>query len=74
MLSGAVLGYRGLITELLAHLKKELSTRRLPVVATGGYAALMAEKMPAIRAVEPRLTVEGLRLVGLAHRPAWWRT
>ena len=74
MLSGAVLGYRGLITELLAHLKKELSTRRLPVVATGGYAALMAEKMPAIRAVAPRRAVEGLRLVGLAHRPAWWRT
>ena len=74
MLSGAVFGYRGLITELLAQLKKELGTRRLPVVATGGYAAMMAEKMPAIRAVEPRLTVEGLRLVGLVYRPAWWRT
>jgi len=74
MLSGAVLGYRGLIAELLAQLKKELGARKLPVVATGGYASLMAEKMPTIRHVDPLLTVEGLRLVGQAHRPAWWQT
>jgi type III pantothenate kinase len=35
----------------------------LPVVATGGYATLMASKMPEITAVEPALTLEGLRLV-----------
>jgi len=44
------------------------------VVATGGYAALMAAKLPVIRRVEPLLTLEGLRLAGLARRPAWWRT
>ena len=74
MLSGAVLGYRGLIAELLSQLKRELVARKLPVIATGGYAALMAEKMTAIQHVGPLLTVEGLRLVGLAHRPAWWKT
>ena len=45
MLSGAVHGYRGLIAELVRQLKRELGSARLPVVATGGYAALMAAKL-----------------------------
>lgn len=65
MLIGAVHGYRGLIRELLLELKRELKTRRLPVVATGGYAKLIAAKLPEISAVEPNLTLEGLRLVAL---------
>lgn len=68
MLSGAVHGYRGLIHGLLADLKRELKARRLPVVATGGYAGLIASKLPEITAVEPNLTLEGLRLVWAAHR------
>ena len=63
MLIGAVHGYRGLIRELLLELKQELKVRRLPVVATGGYAKLMTAKLPEITAVEPLLTLEGLRLV-----------
>ena len=63
MLVGAVHGYRGLIRELLLELKRELKTRRLPVVATGGYAKLIASRLPEISAVEPLLTLEGLRLV-----------
>src|ERR1035437_2241725 len=42
MLIGAVHGYRGLVRELILQLKRELGVRRLPVVATGGYAELMA--------------------------------
>lgn len=63
MLVGAVHGYRGLIHGLLAELKRELKTCRLPVVATGGYAKLIAAKLPEISQVEPNLTLEGLRLV-----------
>ncbi len=63
MLIGAVHGYRGLVRELIGELKRELSAPRLPVVATGGYAKLMASKLPEITAVEPNLTLEGLRLV-----------
>ena len=62
MLIGAVHGYRGLVRELIAELKRELKTKHLPVVATGGYARLMAVKLPEISAVEPNLTLEGLRL------------
>ena len=66
MLIGAVHGYRGLIRGLLTELKRELGSKRLPVVATGGYAQLIAAGMREITAVEPLLTLEGLRLVWLA--------
>ena len=68
MLVGAVHGYRGLIRELILELKRELKIRHLPVVATGGYARLIASKMPEITAVDPLLTLEGLRLVWRADQ------
>jgi type III pantothenate kinase len=70
MLIGAVQGYRGLVRELVQDLKRELKARRLPVVATGGYAKLIAAKMPEITAVDPLLTLEGLRLVWQATNEA----
>ena len=68
MLAGAVLGYRGLVRELIRQLKRELKTKRLPVVATGGYAQLIARGLPEISRVVPGLTLEGLRQVWLAHQ------
>ncbi|MGA2866610.1 MAG: type III pantothenate kinase [Verrucomicrobiota bacterium] len=70
MLLGAVHGYRGLVRGLIFELRRELKARRLPVVATGGYAELIAAKLPEITAVAPLLTLEGLRLVWRAHAPA----
>jgi type III pantothenate kinase len=70
MLVGAVHGYRGLVRELIGELKRELRAKELPVVATGGYAKLIAAKLPEISAVEPDLTLEGLRLVWLAGATA----
>ncbi len=69
MLVGAVHGYRGLIRGLIAELKRELKVTRLPVVATGGYARLLASKLPEITAVDPLLTLEGLRLTWNASLP-----
>src|SRR3954470_16784489 len=57
MLVGAVRGYRGLIRGLVSELKNEMGVRRLPVVATGGYAKLIAAKLPEITAVDPLLTL-----------------
>lgn len=67
MLIGAVHGYRGLVRELIRGLRSELKVRKLPVVATGGYARLIAAGLPGINAVDPALTLEGLRLVWQAH-------
>lgn len=68
MLVGAVHGYRGLVRELIGELRRELGVRRLPVVATGGYARLLAVRLPEINAVRPGLTLEGLRLLWQSHR------
>jgi type III pantothenate kinase len=67
MLAGAVYGYRGLVREILGQLTSAVGGP-LPVVATGGYARLIARKMPEITSVRPNLTLEGLRLTWLANR------
>ncbi|MDX2225682.1 MAG: type III pantothenate kinase [Verrucomicrobiae bacterium] len=63
MTIGAVVGYRGLIREIITDVMKELKLRRITVVATGGYSALIARKIPAIQHVNPMLTLEGLQVV-----------
>lgn len=68
MLVGAVHGYRGLVRELIKELGQELQARRLPVVATGGYGELLAAGLPEITAVDPLLTLEGLRIVWEGQR------
>ncbi len=67
MLIGAVKGYRGLVRELLGELKIAMKCGQLPVVATGGYAKLISAKLPEITAVDPLLTLEGLRLAWIAN-------
>lgn len=70
MLSGAVYGYRGLITEILRQILKEMPGRRKPhIVATGGDAALIAGHTGIFQAVAPGLTLEGLRLIGCRNFP-----
>src|SRR5215217_5329047 len=64
MLSGAVFGYRGLVREILAQVRAEQFPRKkVHIVATGGYARLIARGLPQIRVVHPNLTLEGLRIV-----------
>jgi type III pantothenate kinase len=64
MLAGAVIGYRGLVREILAQIRAEQFARnKLHVVATGGYARLIARQLPEIGAINPHLTLEGLRIV-----------
>jgi type III pantothenate kinase len=64
MLAGAVYGYRGLVREILTEIRKELGVKRLKVVATGGYAELIAAGVSEISSVHDHLTLEGLRLIG----------
>ena len=68
MLAGVVYGYRGLVRQLIIELKRALKLENLPVVATGGYGQFIASKLPDISAVDPLLTLEGLRLVWQSHQ------
>ena len=64
MRSGAVFGYRGLVKEILARIKAEQFPRKkVYVIATGGYAGLIAGRLPEIDVIRPHLTLEGLRIV-----------
>ncbi len=69
MMSGAIFGYRGLVKEILAKVGAEaFGKRRAKIVATGGYAKLIAARLPEIDAVRPHLTLEGLRIIGNLNR------
>jgi type III pantothenate kinase len=69
MMSGAIFGYRGLVKEILARICAEaFAGRRARIIATGGYARLIAARLPEIDAVRPHLTLEGLRIIGNLNR------
>lgn len=69
MMAGAIFGYRGLVKEILARIEREVfQKRKARVVATGGYAKLIAARLPEIDAVRPHLTLEGLRIIGNLNR------
>jgi type III pantothenate kinase len=59
---GAVIGYRGLVKEILSQLCKELPGSP-HIIATGGDAALIAKGIPEIHAVDPDITLDGLRQI-----------
>lgn len=70
MLAGAVYGYRGLVREILAEIKRELGAKKLRVIATGGYADLIAAGVKEIESVHPGLTLEGLRMIAGLNFPS----
>ncbi len=62
MQSGLLFGYVGLVEGLVARFRDELGPE-MKVIATGGLAALIAAETAVIDAVDPWLTLEGLRLI-----------
>ncbi|MBQ5587943.1 MAG: type III pantothenate kinase [Selenomonadales bacterium] len=62
MQSGIIYGAAGQIDEIVRRMKEELGGEA-KVIATGGLANLIAEVSSTIDAVEPFLTLEGLRLI-----------
>lgn len=65
--SGLIFGYVGLIEGVVARIQKELE-EKTSVVATGGYAELIARETKIIERVNPDLTLIGLRLIYLMNR------
>lgn len=62
MQAGAVFGYRGLVKEIIARIRAELGGAP-KIIATGGDAALIARGVSEIDAVDPDITLDGLRQV-----------
>jgi type III pantothenate kinase len=70
MRSGAVHGYRGLVAEILRQILAEIPSKaRTHLIATGGDARLIAGSTELFSAVDPTLTLEGLRLIGCLNFP-----
>lgn len=72
MLSGAVHGYRGLVKGILDRVVAELNdidpqAKPPKIVATGGYADLIAAGMPELEEVNEWLTLDGLRIIANHH-------
>ncbi len=62
MQSGIVFGYVGLVEGIVTRIKKELG-EKTKVVATGGFAELIAKETAVIDVVNSDLTLIGLRLI-----------
>ncbi|HEX5692568.1 MAG TPA: type III pantothenate kinase [Roseiflexaceae bacterium] len=62
MQSGLLLGYAGLVEGLVRRMHAEMGGS-CAVVATGGLAEVIAGETDAVTAVEPYLTLEGIRLI-----------
>jgi len=67
MQSGLIFGYVGLVEGIVARIQQELG-EKTRVVATGGYAELIAKETNIIDIVNPDLTLMGLRLIYLMNK------
>jgi type III pantothenate kinase len=67
MQSGVIFGYVGLVEGIIARMKTELEGEP-KVIATGGYAPLIARETPIIEEVNVDLTLVGLRLIQEANK------
>ncbi len=63
--AGIIFGFVGQTEALVARMRAELGVEA-PVVATGGLAAVIASNAPIITAVDPHLSLYGLRAFAIA--------
>ena len=62
MQAGIIFGFTAQVEGMVARIRKELGENPR-VIATGGYAGLIAAETPVIEVVDQRLMLEGLRLI-----------
>jgi type III pantothenate kinase len=60
--SGIIYGYAGLVDGMVRRMRNEMGSAP-KVIATGGLAGMMHDVSETIEAVEPLLTLDGLRII-----------
>jgi type III pantothenate kinase len=60
---GSMVGYRGMVREILLHIKAGMKERRIRFCATGGYAGLALDGLQTPVEILPELTLDGLVLL-----------
>ena len=62
MQSGLYFGYIGLVSNIIAQVRKELG-KEARVISTGGFGGQLTPEVLAIEAYEPHLVLDGLRIL-----------
>jgi pantothenate kinase type III len=65
---GVVVGYRGMVREILHHVKAGMSDRKIKFCATGGYAGVALKGLDTPVDIVPDLTLNGLVLIRELNR------
>lgn len=65
--SGIVIGYEGLVKNMIAAIRAELKTD-CPAIATGGLSFVITSLKGFFHTVDPHLTLDGLRFIGESVR------
>lgn len=63
MQAGMVFGYAGQIENIVRHMKEEMGSGKITVIATGGIASLIKEYTDSIDVLDSHLTLKGLKLL-----------
>ncbi|MGI6725804.1 MAG: type III pantothenate kinase [Christensenellales bacterium] len=61
--AGLLYGYVGQVSYLVERMKQEMGESRATVVATGGFASVIAQQSDAIEQVDNLLTLKGVRMI-----------
>ena len=68
MQAGIIYGYVGQLDEIVRRIKAELN-KEMKVIATGGFARMVAKESKTIDKVDHFLTLTGLRVIYERNQP-----